>query len=122
MRHFGLCEANLKKNRPESVGEILAKLTRSTKLGRQIEEARIWEWWPEIAGAVLVEHGRPHAVRDGTLTIEVDSAVWMNKFAYHKWDILKQINRRAKRELVSDIFLLLTPDEEPMQGSDPSKD
>lgn len=104
----------MKRNRPESVGDILANLVKTTQLGRQIEEAHIWTWWPEIAGVALSEHGRPRAVHEGTLSIEVDSAVWMNKFAYHKWDILKRINRKAGHELVSDIFLLLTPDEEPM--------
>ena len=112
----------MKKNKPESVGDILAKLVKTTPLGRQIEEAHIWTWWPDIAGPALAGHGRPHAVHDGKLTIEVDSTVWMNKFAYHKWDILKRINRRARHELISDIFLLLTPDEDPLQGTQPPKD
>jgi len=110
----------VKKRGIESVGDVLAKLSRTTRLGRQIEEAHIWEWWPEIVGPILAEHGRPHAIRDGSLTIEVDSAVWMNKYAYHKWDILKRINQRARRELISDIFLLLTPDEEPLSPAQPS--
>lgn len=109
----------MKKNKPESVGDILAKIAKTTKLGRQIEEAHIWAWWPDIAGPVLAEHGRPHAIHEGLLTIEVDSTVWMNKFAYHKWDLLKRINLRAKRELVSDIFLLLTPDEDTVPGASP---
>jgi len=103
----------LKSNKPQSVGEILAKLVKKTKLGKQLEQARIWEQWPEIAGRSLYKHGRPQRVKDKTLTVEVDSTVWMNKYAYFKWDILKRINLMAGKELISDIFFMLTPDGEP---------
>jgi len=43
----------------------------------------------------------------------VDSAVWMNKFSYRKWEIIRRINRQAGIELVSDLFLKLASDEEP---------
>ena len=107
----------MRTKKPKSVGEILKNLVRKTALGHQLEQARIWEWWAEAAGPNLAPHGRPTGIREQSLTVEVDSTVWINKFAYHKWDILKQINRRARHELISDIFLLLTPDEEPLQGT-----
>jgi predicted nucleic acid-binding Zn ribbon protein len=108
-----LSGATLRSNRPKSVGEILARLLQKTALGTRLEQARIWEQWPEVAGPVLCEHGRPRAVRDKTLIVEVDSTVWMNRFAYSKWDLLKRVNLAARKELISDIFLVLTPDTEP---------
>lgn len=107
-RYIGLSEAFLRGNKPQSVGEILAKLAKKTGLGKQLEQAQIWEHWPEIAGASLHIHGRPQSVRDKTLTIEVDSTVWMNKYAYFKWEILKRINRLAGKELISDVFFVLS--------------
>lgn len=101
----------MKKRSPSSVGEILAGLMRKTGLGKQMDQARIWDQWEDLAGPHLAPHGRPHAVRDNTLLVEVDGAVWMNKYAYHKWDILKRINALFKRELISDIFIMLTPDD-----------
>ena len=111
----------MRSKKPKSVGEILAVLTKKSPLGKKLQQARIWEWWPEIAGAHLHEHGRPHSVKDGTLSIEVDSTVWMNKYAYYKWDILKRINRMAGEELVSDIFLMLTPDQDPTPPKAPPR-
>jgi len=89
------------------VGDILAKLKETTKLGTQLEQAQIWEQWPEIVGNYLANHGKPRAIRNDTLIIEAESSVWMHKFAYKKWDILKHINRLAGHELVSDVFVLL---------------
>ena len=93
------------------MGDVLKSLLKKTDLGKKMDQARIWSEWADIAGPALAEHGRPHAVNDQTLIIEVDSTVWMNRYAYHKWDILKRINRLFGREIISDIFLLLTPEE-----------
>ena len=108
-------EASLKSNRPQSVGEILAKLLKKTQLGTQLKQAKIWEHWPEIAGPSLCAHGRPHSVKDRILTIEVESTVWMNKYAYFKWDIMKRINLLAGKELVSDVYFALANEEESSQ-------
>lgn len=98
------------KKEPSGVGEILESLKAKTRLGKQLNQAQIWERWPELAGQYLCGHGHPQTVKDQTLYIEAYSTVWMNKFAYYKWDIIKRINRMAGEELVSDIFLLLSDD------------
>jgi len=102
-----------KKSKPSSVGDILAKMAKTTELGKKLEQAIIWERWPEVAGASLCEHGHPHSIRENTLIVEADSSVWMNKSAYHKWHILQRINRLSGRELVSDIFVKLVGDDGP---------
>jgi len=104
----------LKRPRPAAVGEVLAELKKSSKLGEHLEHARIWEHWEELAGTQLSAHGRPMAVKDKQLRIEVESAVWMHKFSYRKWHLIKRINRMARKELVNDVFFVLLPDGESM--------
>ncbi|MCL4691994.1 MAG: DUF721 domain-containing protein [Candidatus Hydrogenedentes bacterium] len=98
------------KQDPTGVGEIIASLKKKSRLGKQLEQAQIWERWPELAGQYLCGHGHPQTVKDQTLYIEAYSPVWMNKFAYYKWDIIRRINQMAGQELVSDIFILLGDD------------
>jgi predicted nucleic acid-binding Zn ribbon protein len=93
-----------------SVGDILKSMVKKSPLGLKMRQALIWEDWEQIAGPTLAPHGRPHGIKKKTLEIEVDSSVWMNRYAYYKWDIIKRINSRFRRELISDIFILLTPD------------
>ena len=45
-----------------------------------------------------------------------DSTVWMHKISYVKWDLLRRINRMAKKELVSDIYFMLDSDETEKKG------
>jgi predicted nucleic acid-binding Zn ribbon protein len=108
----------LKKSKPESVGDILAGLLKKSGLGRQLKQAKIWEQWPEIAGKALHGHGRPYTVKDATLIIEADSPVWMNKFAYSKWEIIKRVNLLAGKELVSDVFFVLATDDDDPDAQD----
>ena len=100
----------MKKNDPASVGDILKSLLKTTDLGKKMQQSKIWEEWTAVAGRKLAGHGRPHGIKDQTLVVEVDSTVWMNRYAYHKWDIIKRINRMYGREIVSDIYILLTPE------------
>ncbi len=102
----------MRKNDPVEVGKILDKIKATTALGKQLEQARIWDRWNELAGGHLAAHGEPKTIREGTLYVEVDSPVWMHRYAYRKWDILKRINRMAGEELVSDLFVVLRADEE----------
>jgi len=107
-------EAELKRSKPEGVGDILAKLKKTTDLGKHLEHAEIWEHWPEIVGETVAKHTRPQGIKELQLRIEADSAVWMHKLNYRKWQIMKKINRIAGKELVSDMYIVLVPDGEEM--------
>ncbi|MBI2433087.1 MAG: DUF721 domain-containing protein [Candidatus Hydrogenedentes bacterium] len=111
----------MRKNTPVDVGSILEQLKQTTKLGEQLEQAVIWERWPEIAGPRLYIHGRPHSIKDGCLRIEVESSVWMNKFAYQRQHVINRINRCARRRLVEDVFLVLMEEEDKAGEEAPKK-
>lgn len=104
--------SNRETSKPVGVGDILASLTKKSPLGKRLQEAQIWQQWPSLAGPRLCEQGHPVTVRDKTLYIEAYSPVWAHKFAYHKWDIIKRVNRMANQELINDIFITLQVDED----------
>jgi hypothetical protein len=106
----------MSKSTPKAIGEILASLKATGKLSEHFEHARIWERWPEVAGARLMPYGRPIRVREKTLMIEVDGAVWMHRFSYRTPQIIEKANQVAGREVVKDIFLILAKEE---QDEDP---
>lgn len=107
-------KGTIKRSKPEGVADILSGLIKTTDLGKHLEHAEIWEHWPEIVGEVTAQHVRPRGIKDLQLRIEADSAVWMHKINYRKWQILKKINRIAGKELVSDIYIVLLGDGEKM--------
>ncbi|MCC6152867.1 MAG: DUF721 domain-containing protein [Candidatus Hydrogenedentes bacterium] len=100
-------------SKPTGVGDILSSLKKTTALGKRLKEARIWHEWPSLAGKKLCTHGHPVVVKDKTLHVEAYSPVWVSKFAYFKWDIIKRVNLMAEQELISDIHVTLAEDEPP---------
>ena len=105
-----------RKRVPVGIDAILDTLKKTTPLGLNLEQAQIWEHWPEIVGEELSGHCRPETVRDGQLRISADSAVWMNRLNYQKWEIIRKVNRRAQKELIHDIFLLLLGEDLPPES------
>lgn len=106
----------MRSNRPEHIGAILKKMQKTTPLGKNLEQAKIWEHWEELVGKHLAAHCRPHSIKEGNLRIIVESPVWMHKLSYLKWDLLLRINRMAGKELVSDAFLILASDEDTLNN------
>lgn len=104
----------MSRDEPQDLGAILKELKATTALGQRLEEAEIWEHWPEIAGQELAPHASPIGVRDGTLVVEVESSVWMHKFSYRKFKILDKSNNFLSQEKLSELyFVLKSEDEDP---------
>jgi predicted nucleic acid-binding Zn ribbon protein len=95
-------------------------MQQTTPLGKNLEQAQIWEHWEELTGKHLAKHCRPHSIKKGQLRIIVESPVWMHKISYLKWDLLLRINRMAGKELVSDAFFVLASDEEALNELEPT--
>jgi len=102
----------LKKNKPTAISDILAQITQKGQLGKALEHAQIWDRWPELAGDRLAPHGHPVSIKNGRLTVAVQSPVWLHKFTFVKWRLIKKINRLLGQEVVSDIFVSLARDED----------
>ena len=68
------------RNDPESLKRILDQMITRTPLGKTLEQARIWEHWPHVAGQDLAGHGEPVAVKKGVLRVAVENAAWMQSF------------------------------------------
>jgi hypothetical protein len=92
---------------PTGIGDVLKTLKKRSRLGVQLEQAR-----------KLCAHGRPRAIKDGRLVVDVDTAVSMHRFAYRKFAIIRRINAMAEKELISDIFFQMAPDEDPTPPAD----
>ena len=106
----------MRSNKPVHISDILARMKQTTVLGKNLEQAKIWEHWEKLIGKHLAAHCRPHSIKDGQLRIIVESPVWMHKLSYLKWDLLLRINRMAGKELVSDAFFVLASDEDALNN------
>jgi predicted nucleic acid-binding Zn ribbon protein len=91
--------------RPAALSDLMAAIFRGKPAEKRLEEGRIWLVWDAAVGAQISAKARPVSFRDGTLTVAVASAPWMQQLTFLKKGILEKLNERLGRELVRDLYL-----------------
>jgi hypothetical protein len=70
-----------------------------------LKEGKVWLVWDTAVGKQISERARPVGFRDGTLTVAVSSAPWMQQLNFLKKGIMEKLNTMLGEELVTDIYL-----------------
>lgn len=86
---------------PGLVQESLAGLG----LAERLREAEIWRIWPEVVGETLACRARPLRIINGTLTVAVSSAPWMQEIRFMTDMMKKKLNDCLGSDVVSEIVL-----------------
>ncbi|MFP6596700.1 MAG: DUF721 domain-containing protein [Candidatus Hydrogenedentota bacterium] len=92
---------------PEEIRDILEGLKATSELGRNLQEARIWENWASIVPKPYRDKSYPLRVKDSILVIEVETAVFLHKISYLKQEILENIRQIISVEIVADVRFTL---------------
>jgi len=90
---------------PAAVSGLLSAFLRGTPAEKRLDEGRIWLVWEQAVGSRIASHATPSAFRDGTLTLTVDSAPWMQQLNYLKQELIAKANQELGEEMVKDIYL-----------------
>ncbi len=91
--------------RPLAVGDLLSAVFNGTPAEKRLGEGKIWLVWEAAVGRQIADKAYPASFRDGTLTVAVASAPWMQQLTFLKKQIIQKVNERLGRELVRDIYL-----------------
>jgi len=90
--------------RPAAVSDLLGAYLRGTPAEKRLYEGRIWVVWDQAVGERIAGHAQPSAFREGTLTVTVDSAPWMQQLTYLKKELIAKVNDELGQEMVQEIF------------------
>lgn len=91
--------------RPAAVSDLLDSLLRGTPAEKRLKEGGIWLVWDRAVGKRIAAHAQPAAFRDGTLTLHVDSAPWLQQLNFLKKELISKVNDALGEEMVKDIYL-----------------
>jgi predicted nucleic acid-binding Zn ribbon protein len=91
--------------RPLPVADLMAAMFRGKPAEKRLEEGKIWLAWDAAVGAQIAAKARPVSFRDGTLTVAVVSAPWMQQLTFLKKGMMEKLNERLGRDVVRDIYL-----------------
>ena len=90
---------------PSELSSLLPALFSGKPLGTRLRESAIWRVWDQAVGQPIASKARPAAFREGTLTVIVSSAPWMQQLGFLKRQMIEAVNKALGEELVTEIYL-----------------
>lgn len=100
-----MAETRARMPRPRSVADLLAESLRGKPAERRLKEGRIWLLWEDAVGDRIASLARPVGFRDGTLTVAVANAPWMQQLNFLKRGIIEKLNTLLGSPVVREIYL-----------------
>ncbi|OGU14312.1 MAG: hypothetical protein A2076_08615 [Geobacteraceae bacterium GWC2_53_11] len=85
-------------------GVVQESLTR-LGLAERLREAEIWRVWSDVVGATIAGRAQPLRIINGTLTVAVSSAPWMQELRFMTGMMKEKLNSRLGAEVVQEIVL-----------------
>ncbi len=76
-----------------SISPVLQGLAQSFGWEKGIASGVLEARWNEVVGEAIASHTHPEEIRFDTLTIRVDSAVWLHELSFLKKTLIEKINR-----------------------------
>lgn len=90
---------------PRPLSGLVQESLAGLGLCERLREAEIWRIWPEVVGATLACRARPLRIINGTLTVAVSSAPWIQELRFMTTMMKEKLNSRLGAELVREIVL-----------------
>ena len=90
---------------PQPLSGVMQDSLAGSSLANRLREAEIWRVWPDVVGATLACRAQPVRIINGTLTVSVSSAPWMQELRFMTAMMKEKLNIRLGDEVVKEIVL-----------------
>ncbi len=96
----------MKRRNEQSLGEALSNLIDAGGMREKMDQLDIASWWDEVVGGMIARHTLGITLRQGKLSVRVDSAPLRQELTFMRETLKEVLNRRVGREVVKEIVLL----------------
>ena len=90
---------------PRPMPGFLQESLQSLGLAERLRDAEIWRVWPDVVGSAVAARARPMRIINGTLTVAVSSAPWIQELRFMTGLMKEKLNGRLGAEVVREIVL-----------------
>ena len=80
---------------PRRLGDELGEVARGLGLPDPKAVEAVARAWAALVGDAISTHSRPRSLRDGVLTIAVDSPAWGTQLRYLEADVVRMVAAHA---------------------------
>jgi len=92
-------------NDNNSLSDVLKHIMESNNLQRGLDKIDVREAWKNLMGNGVNNYTREIMLKNGTLYVELTSAVLREELSYGREKIAKMINEDLGREVVTTVVL-----------------
>jgi predicted nucleic acid-binding Zn ribbon protein len=92
-----------KMTRVKSIGSVFSELFKELGIDKAIEQNKAVVDWAEIVGERIAEVSQAEKIEKGTLIVKVESPVWRNELSFMKQNLIEDLNKKLKKNIVKDI-------------------
>lgn len=92
-------------NDNSSIGDVLKEFIKTNNLQKGMDGINVRDAWKNLMGNGVNNYTREIMLRNGTLYVELTSAVLREELSYGKDKIIKMINEELGRDVVTQVVL-----------------
>lgn len=90
---------------PRPLPGLIQECLHGLGLEERLREAEIWRVWSDVVGATVAARAQPLRIINGTLTVAVSSAPWIQELRFMTGMMKEKLNSRLGGEVVREIVL-----------------
>ena len=95
-----------RKGHLEPIGKLLNHAYPSK---RRYDAVRVFHAWSQCVSPRVLKNARPVFLKDGVLTVNVTTSVWVQELHYMHADLLRQLHRVVHKGMVHQINFKVGP-------------
>ncbi len=95
----------MRRSKTQNIGEVIREYLQDSGLDRKLKEVDLIQSWEEIVGAMVSNRTTRIEIKNGKMTIYLQSSVVKNELMMLRESLKDALNRKAGEELIREIIL-----------------
>ncbi len=95
----------MSKHNEYTIKEAIENLLKAFKLNDKLDEKKLIASWEEVMGKMIANHTTDIIIRNKQLIVTLDSSALRNELALAKTKIIKILNEKAGKEVITEVVL-----------------
>ena len=89
-----------------TLGEMIKAFYHDNHRDNALDEQRIIDSWKEVVGDFINAHTLKTSIKNGVLYVKVEADSLKNDLLYAKSMLLKKLNSKVEKEILTDIVII----------------
>lgn len=96
----------MERRKSEKLTNVLLRFMRESGLETPLNQYRLIEAWPEVAGSVVASYTREVYIRNQTLYVRLSRPALRANLQMLREQLVRQLNARVQAFVITDIVFL----------------